>query len=272
VSPWRLHNFTSWFFRDHKKMLIIDNQVAHTGGIGIHQLMSTWRDTNVRLTGYIVTEFERLFAKTLEIARKKRFVVVQNSTVNGSDFQFLISSPFLRNLRSFKYRKRYLRDMYIQKIENATSYAYFTTPYFVPDFKFFHVLQKAAKRGIDVRILLPITSDFLSLDLAAASYFGLALAAGIKVFRYKPGLVHAKTAVIDDTWATIGSANLDNLSFWFCYEANVISNNFEFNRQLKQQFLSDLENSEEVKPFAWGNRPWRQKILELLTWPAHNFM
>lgn len=272
ISPWRLDNFTSWFFRDHKKILIIDGKIGHTGGLGINPNMETWRDTHVRFTGPIVYEMDRVFARMLENARKKRFSVIQNTKTNGSEFSFLVSSPYLRSLRSFKYRKRYLRAAFIQAVKNARKYIYLTTPYFVPDFRFFATLRKAAKKGVDVRLLVPWTSDHISLDLAAASYFALALSSGMKIFRYKPNFLHAKCAVVDDNWGTVGSANLDNLSFWFCYEANVVSTNLEFNFQIKQHFLKDLEDSYEVKPFEWIKRPLKQKFLELLTWPAHNFM
>ncbi|MBI2355798.1 MAG: hypothetical protein HYV13_01150 [Candidatus Doudnabacteria bacterium] len=272
ISPWRLHNFTSWFFRDHKKILVVDGKIGHTGGLGISGAMSTWRDTNVRVTGPIVHEMERVFARMLEIARKRRFTVIQNLNSNFSEFKFLASSPYLRTFRSFKYRKRYLRDAFIQAVRNAKNYIYLTTPYFVPDLRFFSSLRKAAKRGVDVRLLVPVTSDHLSLDMAAASYFGLALAAGIRIFRYQGSLLHAKTGVVDGRWGTVGSANLDNLSFWFCYEANIISSSLEFNARLKQQFLSDLQMAKEIKLFEWVKRPLKQKFLELLTWPAHNFM
>ncbi|MBI4049412.1 MAG: hypothetical protein HY395_01170 [Candidatus Doudnabacteria bacterium] len=270
ISPWRIHNFTSWFFRDHKKILVVDGAVGHTGGVGINDRMSDWRDTNVRLTGPIVAEFARVFRKTLEIARRKRLAVIQNNPSLG-EFGLLTSSPYLRSLRSFRYRKRYLRDLFVDKVKSAKECIYLTTPYFVPDFRLFSALQQQARSGLDVKLVVPYTSDHLSLDIAAASYFSLALASGIKVYRYRSHILHAKSAVIDD-WSTVGSANLDNLSFWFCYEANIYSHNQNFTQELKRQFEADLTESMEVKLVEWKFRPIKQKLLELLTWPAHNFM
>lgn len=270
ISPWRIHNFTSWFFRDHKKILVVDGLIGHTGGVGINDQMANWRDSNVRMTGPIVGELERVFKKMVEIARQRRFAVIQNN-INNSEFGFVTSSPYLRSLRSFRYRKRYLRDLFVEKAQNAKKFIYLTTPYFVPDFRLFSILQQAAQNGIDVRLIVPHASDHLSLDMAAASYFSLALASGIKVYRYRGLILHAKTAIIDN-WSTIGSANLDNLSFWFCYEANVVSTNSQFTQELKKQFEDDLVVSEEVKLFNWKSRSIKQKLLELLTWPAHNVM
>lgn len=270
VSRWRIHNFTSWFFRDHKKILVVDGRVGHAGGVGINDKMATWRDSAVRMTGPIVAEFQRVFSRMLEIARRKRFAVIQNYS-SESEFGFLTSSPYLRNLRSFRYRKRYLRDLFLEKIKSAKNFIYLTTPYFVPDFKLFNELQQAGRRGIDVKLIVPYISDVLWVDMATSSYFSLALASGIKIYRYNKHILHAKTAVIDN-WASIGSANLDNLSFWFCYENNVLSTNHEFNLELKQQFEADLTDCDEVKFFDWKNRTMTQKIKELVTWPAHNFM
>lgn len=270
ISKWRLDNFTSWFFRDHKKILVVDGEIAHTGGVGINDRMADWRDSNVRMTGPIVAEFERVFKRMLELVRKRRFAVIHNNPIN-SEFGFMTSSPYLRSIRSFRYRKRYLRDLYLDKINNAKKFIYLTTPYFVPDFRLFNALQNSSQRGVDVKLIVPGRSDIFWVDLAAASYFSLGLGAGIKIYRYKNRILHAKTAIIDD-WATIGSANLDNLSFWFCYEDNVLSTDPGFSQELKNQFDADLTACQELKIFDWKNRPVRQKVLELITWPAHNFM
>ncbi|HEV8601169.1 MAG TPA: phospholipase D-like domain-containing protein [Patescibacteria group bacterium] len=272
ISPWRFTNFTSWFFRDHKKMLIVDSQIGHTGGLGIHQEMWDWRDTSVRLIGPVVTAMEETFSRMWEITLKKRFLGFENIRSKSVGFSFLTSVPLLKPLLKTRARHRYIRDSFSDAIRRARKYIFLTTPYFVPDLGFFRTLRLAASRGIDVRILLPSRSDISSLDVAASSYFTLSFKSGIKIFKYRSRILHAKTIIVDDKWASVGSTNLDNLSFRFNYEGNVNSTNASFNAELKKHFLTDLESSEEVKPFAWAKRPFSQRVAEILTWPAHNFM
>src|SRR3989344_7368812 len=268
ISPWRLTNFTSWFFRDHKKLLIVDSQIGHTGSLGVKFQMADWRDTNIRFTGPIVKSMEACFVGMWETTVKSKFLDLKDDIVPAPGFWYVTNSPILRPMGS----QRHIRDSLIDAIDGARRYIYLTTSYFVPDWGFFRSLRLAARRGVEVILLLPEFSDLRSLDIAASSHFGLAFNAGIKTYRYQKTILHTKTAIIDDEWGSVGSANLDNLSFKFQYEANIVSTNKNFNRELKQQFLDDLQFAKVVSPFEWGKRPWRQKVLELLTWPAHHFM
>jgi cardiolipin synthase len=265
ISYWRLYNFSSWFFRDHRKITVIDSMVAYTGSLGIKTVMSDWRDTHVRIIGPVVDQIKNAFEQMWLAAKedKKFFKFKKMPGVEGQ-FVFLINSPYQRN--------RFIQKAFTNAIKNAKRYVYLTTPYFIPDLGFFRALLAAAKRKIDVRLLLPGKSDHKALDIASASYIGLAIRAGVKVFLYnKDRFMHAKTAIIDDTWSTIGSANLDNLSFRYSYEGNIVSANPQFITELKNHFLTDLQNSSLVAAEAWSKRPVKDKILEALSWPIHNF-
>ena len=264
ISLWRLHNFTSWFFRDHRKITVVDSEIGYTGSLGIKSAMRHWRETSIRLQGPVVAEMEDAFEQMWKAAAaNKKIYSIKRFRHTDLEFRFLTNSAYLRN--------RFIRKSVIEAIRSARQYVYLSTPYFVPDLGFFRALRLAARRKVDVRLLVPASSDHKTIHVAAASYFGLAFKSGIKVYRYQKKFLHAKTAVIDDAWATVGSANFDNLSFRYSYEGNIISINKQFTRELKSHFLADLADSEELKPSVWAKRPFLEKVLEVLSWPMHNF-
>lgn len=267
ISYWRLFNFSSWFFRDHRKVTVIDSNIAYTGSLGIKTAMADWRDTHVRILGPVVAQIKNTFDQMWIAAKEdKKFFKFKKINNNGqNDFSFLINSPYQRN--------RFVGKALTKAIKKAKRYVYLTTPYFVPDLGLFRALLRAARRNIDVKLILPQKSDIKALDKASFSYIGLCLNAGIKVYLYtKNRFLHAKTAIVDDNWSTIGSANLDNLSFRYSYEGNIVSTNPQFITDLKDHFLEDLMNSQQVRPEVWRRRPLKNKVLEMLTWPIHNFL
>ncbi len=264
ISAWRIPNFTDNFFRDHRKILVIDNEIGHLGGVGIQDSMANWRDTHMRIVGPLVPDITTSFeASWLNIGkiRLRRSRLVQPFV---KKYNIITNSPWRR--------KRYMYYSYVWNIRNAQKYIYLTTPYFVPDLRLFRVLRLAAKRGVDVRILMPDIADHLFVDRARQSYFTSALKSGIKLYKYHGTMMHAKTAVIDGEWATAGSYNLDNLSAYFNDEVNIDSSDKKFIDAIHDQFLEDLRSCKEVKYEEWISRPWRQKFLEFLTWPFHGIM
>jgi len=265
IQPWRIGNFSSWFLRDHRKILLIDKTIAHTGGVCIEDRMANWRDTNVRMTGPVVPEIQAGFDRMWTTPSRYKFSQYKPLFKPGEDFSFLINSPM--------YRGRYIYHDLRRTIRKAKKYIYLTTPYFVPSIIIFRALLKAARRGVDVRILLPESSDVRTAGIAAGSYFLLALNAGVKIYLYDDKkILHAKTGVIDDTWGSVGSANIDNLSLLLNFEGNVISSDGAFIAELKRQFMDDLSVSKEIKKEAWASRPIWLKLLELATWPIHGIL
>jgi len=261
INPWRVNKLFSWFRRDHRKIFIVDSRVGYMGGVNIGARMANWRDTHVRIEGLVVRDmcygFERMWAATHE----KRFLRLQKPYVAMPEFSFLTSSPRLR--------QRFIYRNMLKVIRGAKRYIYFSTPYFVPTLRLFQSLMAAAKRGVDVRILLPEKSDVRTVDIASGSYFTLALKSGVKIYRYQTSIFHVKTCVVDDEWATVGSANLDNVSLFFNYEANLVSRTKPFIKELKGHFMKDVESSRELHYDTWITRPLALKFLELATWPFH---
>lgn len=264
VSPWRIRNFTSNFFRTHKKLLVIDRRIVHTGGVNIRDDMKSWRDSHVRLQGELAEEADFIFARTRRIIEQRKFLPFKKSSVYVKNFSFRTNSPRLR--------QRFIYNELIEAIRNAERYIYLTTPYFVPDIRLLRVLRLAAKRRVDVKILLPLSSNHKVVDFAAQSHFTLLLKAGVKIYRYSDLMLHAKTAVIDGEWATVGSFNLDSLSLLFNYELNVVSNSKDFASELQENFTKDLQSAEQVMPEEWYKRSFLRKFIEVVTWPIHKFL
>lgn len=265
IRPWRVGNVSSWFLRDHRKLLLVDKAVAHIGGVCIEDRMKDWRDTNIRITGTVVAEAQSDFDQMWAAVPRHKFSKFKPIFKEGEDFSFLRNSP--------KPHGRYIYHDLRKHIRKAKRYIYLTTPYFVPSVLLFTALQRAALRGVDVRILVPGISDVRIANIATGSYFLLALHAGIKIYRYDDTRVlHAKTGVIDDEWASVGSANIDNLSLLLNFEGNIKSSNPAFIAELKRQFFEDLSRSELLARAKWVKRPFLLKTLETLTWPIHGIL
>lgn len=262
ISPWRIANVTSNFFRNHRKLLIIDDAVVYIGSSGIDQKTILWRETEVRCVGTIALDFKNTFETLWQSTLRQKFLRFKQLPTSTKNFEVMSNSP--------RFRERVLYHTYIEKIRRASSYIYLSTPYFIPDIRFFRALRLQARRGVDVRIIIPRTSDYSIIDNSNRSYFTLALQAGIKIYLYEPSMFHAKTATIDD-WATVGTFNLDQLSFRFNYEINLTSTEPKFIDSLKNQFLEDCTHATEVKYDEWIKRPFIQKLKEFITWPFHSF-
>lgn len=264
IKPWQFHLRTSWFLRDHRKILIIDEKVFFTGGVGIERSMKEWRDTEVRFQGEITNEAVYVFGRMWQMAGEDRFSRFRLDRFKENTFKFLTNSPH--------FRQRYFYRRLRRSVSRAKDYIYLTTPYFIPNSRFLYSLVRASNRGVDVRLITPERSDHPVVDSARNSYYTLCHKAGIKIYHFQGQVMHAKTAVIDDVWASVGSANLDNLSLLLNYEANVVSTDVLFVGAIKEHFVNDMLSSELLDPEKWFKRPLFTKIKELLTWPFHGLM
>lgn len=265
ISPWRLHNIFSWYFRDHRKILVIDGKTAIVGGSGIREDMRFWRDTNVKVTGAIAEEMQEIFNEMWVLAKEKNiFKRINRSRRRKKPQHIVTNAPYLR--RRFLYRR------FLKEIRYSKKYILLTTPYFVPNQKLLNALCYAVRRGVDVRVIVPKTSDTILVNRASHSFFYDLLMGGVKIYQYPHYFIHTKTAVIDDTWSTIGSFNFDNLSFFYNHEANIVSNNKSFIFPLKRHFEYDMAKSEMVTLENWKKRPILWKFREFMVTPIRRFL
>lgn len=264
VHPWSLFSI---FYRNHKKTMIIDSKISWIGGVGLKHKFYLFRDTQLRLEGKIAAEMQRGFDHLWSISQegdfKKELKKIETEQSNGS-FQILTNGPAIH--------QKEVLNWLLSKISLAEKNIYITTPYFVPSKDLLELLANKAKKGVDVRILFRGKNDDILSDFSAASYFHSTLSAGIKIYKFLPRILHAKTITIDDKYASVGSTNLNNLSLRLSYEANAVSTDPEFAKRVKDDFLNDLKSTEEVLLKNWKKRSILLKLIELLTRPLHGIL
>lgn len=246
--------------RNHRKLLIVDDQVAYVGGFNIHRQSSRrlygdarWRDTHAAITGALVDDATRLFDTFWHGHR--HWMPAQRGRLALT----LVSN----NTRTCRHR---IHCLYSDAFAGARERIFLTTPYFVPDLLTQQQLIRAARRGIDVRLLVPSKSDVPITRWAAQAFYDALMAAGMRIYEYQPRMLHAKTVVIDGDWAAMGTANLDYRSFFLNYELVLASGEPGFCAQLEQHFLNDLTESLPITPVNWERRRWPGRILEAFGW------
>ena len=278
VNPWKVLKGKVWALRhrDHRKILVVDGAIAFTGGVNISGVYSgsspkwprrgkkekPWRDTDVRIEGPAALRLQWLFMKTWEMQK--------GPALPGRDYFPYVEqagNTLVRVVGSLTgERNRIIFMMYISAITHAENSIYLTTPYFVPDEQMLKALTDATARGVDVKILLPGFSDSALVFYASRHYYARLLKAGAQLFERRGGMLHAKTAVIDDVWSTIGSSNLDNESFITNDEANAVVLGRDFADSMQTMFEKDLEKSDQITLDEWKKRPFNNRLKE---WPAH---
>ena len=259
----KMPEIRSWFFRNHRRTLVIDEKVGYTGSMCVYEPMKSWRDTNLRVEGLVVNEMHNAFDRMWARATKNKHFP-RRIKARDHEFKYITNYPAPRR-----------RDIYselVEAIRHARKYIYITNPYFVPTHRLVRILRLAARRGVDVRIIIPERSNYFAVDLGARSYFNTLLSSGIKIFLYTGNLIHAKTAVIDGEWATVGTMNLDRISLLYNFEANMVSRNGKFAEELAALFVRDLAESKEVNPSEWKKRFFIEKIPEKLIILVRKFL
>ena len=250
-------------FRNHRKIVIVDGKDAWIGGhnIGDEYLSKSkkfghWRDTHIKITGPSVLSIQKSFIEDWFWATEK---VIENlqwypSPAKESDKKILIipSSP------SDEIETASL--MFLQAINAATKRIWISSPYFVPDSAIIKALQLAGLRGVDVRILIPDKADHLLVYLAAFTYFEMAGTTGVKFYRYKDGFLHQKVMLIDDSHATVGTANLDNRSFRLNFEITALIADKSFAKEIQEMFEDDFKHAKMVDIAALEKLPFYFKV------------
>jgi cardiolipin synthase A/B len=268
IGPWMPNN------RDHRKILIVDGTVAFAGGVNIsddyassslfrsrarHKTDVGWRDTHVRIEGPAVAALQTAFLQSWSsqhaaaLPDNQFFPPLQNA-----------GNKLVRVLTSGPGDDHEIYKAYLLAIQQARKTVHITNAYFVPDPEILRVLTDAAQRGVDVKIVLPGVSDSGLVLHASRSFYSAMLASGIRLYQLKVAVLHAKTAVIDKVWATVGSTNLDTRSFLHNSEVNVVVMDDEFGQAMENAFTEDLRDSVEVTAEEWEQRGAGVRLKEWL--------
>ena len=217
----------------------------------------------MRITGPGVFDLKRAFADFWNLHRRARHGARPLLLETASDWE-----PRIRVHRNVPRLWMFpIRAMYLEAIARASHHIWMTHAYFIPDTDFVEALKTAARRGVDVRLLVPALSNHVVADWLSRGFYGELLAAGVRIFRYSPGMVHAKTATIDGRWSTVGTANIDRLSMTGNYEINVEFVDAGFARLMEEIFTTDLSHAEELTGRTWAARGVHKKFTELMLAP-----
>lgn len=276
-NGWKLNN------RDHRKMLIVDGKVGFTGGINISDTYSKsspfrsgsrggsgqgnakgdkdvgWRDTHVRIEGPAVQAMQWLFVQTW----------IEQDADDLRDAQYFVpvapaGDKAVRVLGSRPDGRFEIYKALLLAIQEAKKSIHITCAYFVPDDQTLQALIDAARRGVDVKLVLPSVSDSGLVFHAGRAFYQPLLEGGVKIFELKLSVLHAKTVVIDGVWSTVGSTNIDRRSFLHNSEVNVIVMGDVFGLEMEKAFQEDLRNSTEITLAAWSKRPMITRLKEWL--------
>ena len=259
--------------RNHRKIVVIDGKTGYIGGMNIAQRYLTgvhggdWRDTHLRITGTACQDLQQVF---LDDWRKQSDPLPLHYTpytihqapcpiqIVASDPEDSIP-PILHAM--------------IQMADAAKQYIYIQSPYFLPPKELQYALCQAAKRGVDVRLMIPKRGDrSIFISYASRSYLKPLLAAGVKVYLHTFGFIHAKAWVADDKIATVGSSNIDFRSFTQSSEVNAFVYDTLFAQQMRQIFEQDMRHCDLIPQDWWQHRSFKERILQLLVKPFAHFM
>jgi cardiolipin synthase A/B len=265
AAGWRFFDL-SRYGRDHRKILVVDESVGFVGGYNIGTPYATeWRDTHVRITGPGVWDLKRAFADFWNLNRRRRIGTSERPLLLETASTWEPRIRIHRNLpRLWVFP---IRGMYLEAINRASTNVWMTHAYFLPDQDFVDALRDAAARGVDVRLLVPLKSNHIVADWISRGYFSQLLEAGVRIFRFRDAMVHAKTSTIDGNWATVGTANIDRLSLSGNYEINVEIIDESFARALEQIYAVDESNSLELTRSEWAARDLHRKFTEYVLAP-----
>lgn len=260
-------------WRNHRKLAVIDGRVGYIGGMNVADRYITggkkfkcWRDTHMRVEGSAVAAIQYSFAVDWSfmghpLLEQKIDITPPIPSGEPAGLQMLRCGP----TNEWSNISMYM----LKAIGSARKRVFIQTPYFLPPEDMLSALRVAALSRVDVRIMMPLKSDSITLTYASYSYIMESIRAGIKIYLYEEGMLHSKTMMIDDRISAIGSANIDFRSFEHNFEDMMFIYSFDVNYQMRQQFYEDMKGCRQVRPSAWRHRPLTQKagesILRLLS-------
>jgi len=272
INPLKAREEWGLTHRDHRKILIADGKVAIIGGINISGVYSSnpfrrkqnektpihWRDTDIQIEGPAVAEFQKLFMDTwlkqkgAKLSERNYFPDLKEK--GNALVRVVGSTPGETNRIPF--------IVYVSAIAFAEHSINMTNSYFIPDDQIVKALTDAAERGVDVKIILPGITDSQLALYAQRHYYSRLLKSGVKLYEHSTSLLHAKTAVVDKVWSTVGSTNMDNLSLLSNDEVNAVILSHEFADEMEKMFVRDLADSRQIQWDEWEKRPLLPMIRE----------
>ncbi len=269
--PWR--KYWNISFRDHRKILIVDGKKAFVGGINIGGEYAGekyngggWRDTHVILEGPAVKDVQFFFMENWF----RNGGAILRTDLHFPDLKKTGSMLIMALCSENRKKGKPVQESYVSAIRNARNSIFITNAYFIPDARIYRALVKAAARGVNVSLLLPGESDIPIVKYASRYLYKRYLKNRIRIFEYGESVLHAKTAVIDGIWSTVGSSNLDRRSFRKNLEVNVVVLDQEFGEKMEKVFAEDLTKSREITLENFSRRNAVEFFWEWLSYRFRN--
>lgn len=263
IIPRSIDNHRWWFFRNHRRSLTVDGKISFTGSMSIWEKSRHWRDANIRIEmKSTVEKIERAFGVMWDRANNIRTNWGHEESFSADGFSYITNAP-VRG-KQFMYHKL------IDTMRAAQTKIYILTPYFIPDRRIIRILRLAARRGVDVRLVLPESSDHRLVDIGGQSTFATLLKNGVQIYRHERkqngqnNFLHCKVIAIDDDWSSIGSMNFDYVSLRYNFEANIVSTDKDLAAELTEYCLQEMRASDLLERSTWSHRTFLQKWLEFL--------
>ncbi|GAB4202001.1 MAG: cardiolipin synthase [Sandaracinaceae bacterium] len=244
--------------RNHRKLVVVDGKLGFCGGINVGDEFVPWRDVMLRLEGPVVAQLQAVFVEDWFFATREelddRACFPRLDEAGDAVLQIVQSGPD-QTVES-------IHRLYFAAIAAARERVWISTPYFVPDRAVLVALQTAALRGVDVRLVVPAHSNYPVAKWAGESFYDELLGAGVRIFEYGPEMLHTKALVVDGTFATVGSANLDVRSFRLNFELVAVVYDGDIVFELTRLHDQDQRASRELDHRAWAKRSWGARFKE----------
>jgi len=253
--------FTRGHRRDHRKILVIDDQISYIGSANITGYNLNWRELSIRIAGELTLSFKKVFLENFDAFNPYIITnkVAYTRAIKNGEFEIIRDVPSMPLQR--------LRKKYTRMIRNARSSVVIETPYFLPGYMLRKVLMDAGKRGVQVKIIMPKHSDVRMIDILRNKYLGMLFKSNVQILFYGPYNLHAKLLLIDEQMFSISSANFDYRSFRYQYEIALIGNEPDVLRQLLDHIRETIRNSEPFDFEQWKKRALIEKIFEWFLLP-----
>lgn len=267
VRPSMLVNTLRSTGLDHRKLLIVDDRVGFVGGYNIGSLYATkWRDTHLRLVGPSVWDLRQAFVNLWNGNAKGHRSQIPHTTPE-------VWEPRIRAVSNVPANLVFpIRGVYLDAISRAQAHIFVTTAYFIPDQQILNALLAASRRGVDVRLILPEDSNHILSDWLSRGFYRSLLKDGVTILLYRNAMIHAKTATIDGTWSTVGSANIDRLSLTGNYEINLEIHDEGFASDMQAIFDVDSRNCRVLTLEEWQHRSPLARFSEAVLVPLRPFL
>ncbi len=263
-NPLRFGKIRRNLLRDHRKLLLVDTAQAFVGGMGLTDDFDAeasphtyWHDVAVGIEGPVVLDWCAMFCRNWHSWAKQH-----SSPVPGADSIDMPAGQAGRVAGGRHFGALSIHHFFLKRIRNAERRVWMMTAYFVPSRSLLRALRKAARHGVDVRLLLPgAKTDHPAVRYAGQRYYYALLHAGVRIFEYQPRFLHAKVLLCDD-WVSLGSSNMDSWNLRWNLEANQEIENSDFAVRTRKLFEADFADSEECQLNTWQMRPRYRRVLE----------